>query len=302
MLQEYTVNNNFSGPFAFRLTAGRGLYHPRCVLSHRLRQVSPVLAPHVEHLWVARGYLPGRWRNMILPDGAMELIVNLGDPQKLCGRNNLIKDTVFRHSWISGERTSPIVIDEIGYVHLIGVRLRAGGAWPFLGIPLREFTDQVLELETIFGREMEDLRDQLGEASDDDSRFDLLEAWLVRRARSRTHPTRSVSYALRMIQNGLDAVPIGKIADTIGISHKHLLREFDRCVGLTPKLFARLCAFQRVIRSVGQKAEVDWAGTAATCGYHDQAHLIHEFRAFSGLKPSNYLTKRGPFLNYLEIE
>jgi AraC-like DNA-binding protein len=67
-------------------------------------------------------------------------------------------------------------------------------------------------------------------------------------------------------------------------------------------LFARLCSFQRVIRSVGQKTEVDWAGTAARCGYHDQAHLIHEFRAFSELTPANYLTKRGPFLNYLEIE
>jgi AraC-like DNA-binding protein len=287
---------------AFHLTAGRGVHHPRSVLSHRIRPVSPVLAPHVEHLWMARGYLPVRWRNMILPDGAMELIVNLGDPQKLCARNNLTKHTVFRHSWISGERISPIVIDEIGYVHLIGVRLRAGGAWPILGIPLREFTDQVLELETIFGSEIEDLRDQLSEALDDDARFELLEAWLVRRARSRTHPTRSVSYALRVIYSGLDAVRIGKIADTIGISHKHLLREFDRCVGLTPKLFARLCGFQRVIRSVGQKAEVDWAGTAARCGYHDQAHLIHEFRAFSGLTPANYLTKRGPFLNYLEIK
>jgi AraC-like DNA-binding protein len=194
------------------------------------------------------------------------------------------------------------VIDEIGYVHLVGVRLRAGGAWPFLGIPLREFTDQVVELETIMGRKIEDLRDALCEARDDDSRFDLLESWLVSRARSRTQPTRSVSYALRVIHSGLDAVRISRIADTIGISHKHLLREFDRCVGLTPKLFARLCAFQRVIRSVGQKAEVDWAGTAATCGYHDQAQLIHEFRAFSGLTPAAYLMKRGPFLNYLEVE
>src|SRR5437660_163351 len=63
------------------------------------------------------------------------------------------------------------------------------------------------------------------------------------------------------------------------------------------QVFARLCAFQRVIRFVGQKAEVDWASTATTCGYHDQAHLIHEFRAFSGLTPASYLMKRGPFLN-----
>jgi len=278
------------------------MYHPWFVLSHRIRPVSPVLAPHVEHLWMARGYLPVRWRNMILPDGAMELIVNLGDPQKLCARNDLTKHTVFRHSWISGERVSPIVIDEIGYVHLIGVRLRAGGAWPILGIPLREFTDQVMELDTIFGREIEDLREQLSEAPDDEARFDLLESWLVGRARARTQPTRSVGYALRAIQSGLDAARIGKIADTIGISHKHLLREFDRCVGLTPKLFSRLCSFQRVIQSVGQKVEVDWAGTAARCGYHDQAHLIREFRAFSGLTPATYLRKRGPFLNYLEVE
>ena len=239
---------------------------------------------------------------MILPDGAMELIINLGDPQKLCARDSPAKHTIFRHSWISGERTAPIVIDEIGSVHLVGVRLRAGGAWPFLGIPLREFTDQVVELDAIFGRQIDDLREKLGDAPDDESRFDLLETWLVQRARSRTEPTRSVSHALRMIHGGLDAVRIGKIADTIGISHKHLLREFDRCVGLTPKKFARLCAFQRVIRSVGQKPDVDWAGTAAFCGYHDQAHLIHEFRAFSGLTPARYLTRRGPFLNYLEVE
>jgi AraC-like DNA-binding protein len=272
------------------------------MLTHRIRPAPPALAPHVEHLWVARGYLPTRWRNMILPDGAMELIINLGDPQKLCARNNPAKYTIFRQSWISGERISPIVIDEIGSVHLVGARLRAGGAWPFLGIPLREFTDQVVELEAIFGREINDLRDALGEAPDDDSRFNLLESWLERRARSRTQPTRSVNYALQAIYGELDAVRIGKIADTIGISHKHLLREFDRCVGLTPKLFARLCAFQRVIRFVGQKTKIDWADIAARCGYHDQAHLIHEFRAFSGLTPARYLTKRGPFLNYLEVE
>jgi hypothetical protein len=46
------------------------------MLSHRIRPVSEILAPHVEHLWVVRGYSAARWRNMILPDGAIELIVD----------------------------------------------------------------------------------------------------------------------------------------------------------------------------------------------------------------------------------
>jgi AraC-like DNA-binding protein len=253
----------------------------------------------VEHLWIVRGHLPVPWRNMILPDGAMELIVNLGDPQTLCALDDPKRRTVFRHSWISGERTEPIVIDEAGEIHLAGIRLRPGGAWPFLGIPLREFSGQVVELEDVLGPEIAELRERLGEASGDETRFDLMEEWL--RCRWRTPPTRAVSYAVNLIQRGETAAQIGRIADRIGISHKHLLREFDRCVGLNPKTFARVCAFQRVIQSVGQKAKVEWADTASKCGYYDQAHLIREFRAFSGLTPMSYLARRGPFLNYIDL-
>ena len=95
---------------------------------------------------------------------------------------------------------------------------------------------------------------------------------------------------------------VGKLANETGLSHKHLLREFDRCVGLTPKMFARLCAFQRAITRIGDKSRVDWADTARACGYYDQAHFIHEFRAFSSLTPAHYLSRRGPYLNYLTVE
>ncbi len=271
------------------------------MLSHRIRAVLPPLAPHVEHLWTVHGRLPGRWRNMILPDGAMELIINLGDPQKLCARDERETSTVFRHSWLSGERTTPIVIDEAGLVHLVGVRLRAGGAWPILGVPLREFAGEVVELEAVLGSEMRQLRERLGAASTDDERFDVMEGWLWRRFRQHTLPTRAVSHALTMIRAQTGEARISQMADEIGISHKHLLREFDRCVGLRPKAFARLCAFQRVIHWVGWKRAIDWADTAARCGYYDQAHLIREFRAFSGLTPGSYLARRGPFLNYLEV-
>ena len=271
------------------------------MLFHRIRLVAPLLAPYVEHLWIARGHLRARWRNMILPDGAVEIIFNLGDPQKLCGRDNLANHTVFRESWISGERTEPIVIDEIGHVHLIGVRLRPGGAWLFLGIPMREFTDRVIELRSCLGDEVRDLWEIVRAAENDNQRFELLERWLLQRARYRTSATPSVNRALTLISRKPDRLCVGDIAEQIGISHKHLLREFDRCVGLNPKLFARLCAFQRVIHCVGQKSEVDWAQTAVSCGYCDQAHLIHEFRAFSGLTPTRYLNNRGPFLNYLEL-
>jgi AraC-like DNA-binding protein len=272
------------------------------MLFHRIQGVAPSLARYVEHLWLVRGHLPARWRNMILPDGAMELIINLGDPQKLCASNDYTRHTLFRHSWLSGERTEPIVIDEEGYVHLVGVRFRAGGAWPFLGLPLREFTDQVTELDPVLGRDASRLRQQAGEATDDNERFALVEAWLTARMRQRREPARAVSYAINVIRHGGEPVRIGQIADEAGLSHKHLLREFDRCVGLKPKVFARVCAFQKAVEWIGQKTGVDWADTAIACGYYDQAHFIREFRAFSGLTPGAYLKLRGPYLNYLTLK
>ncbi|HEY2139385.1 MAG TPA: helix-turn-helix domain-containing protein [Chthoniobacterales bacterium] len=271
------------------------------MLFHRVRSVSPLLSRWVEHLWVARGVLDSPWRNMILPDGAVEVIINLGDPQKLCDPDDHARFTSFRHSWISGERTAPIVIEEDGYVHLVGVRLRAGGAWPLLGLPLSEFTGRVVDMDAVLGREIDRLREDLGEAFDDDRRFTLVEEWLLRRIRGRVQPPRAVQYALEVIQRGDEALRIGRIADEIGLSHKHLLREFDRCVGLRPKTFARLCSFQRAIDWIGHKPSVDWADAALVCGYYDQAHFIHEFRSFSGLTPESYLSKRGPFLNYLAV-
>ncbi len=248
---------------------------------------------------MARGYLSRNWRNLILPDGAVEIIINLGDPQTLCALDDPKKRTVFRHSWISGERTEPLLIDETGYVDLVGVRLRAGGGWPFLGIPMCEFFAQVIELRDVLGPGISELRDRLGEETTDKGRFDILEHWL--QDRQGASPTPAVNYALRTIQEGAGLARIGRLTEEIGISHKHLLREFDRCVGLSPKMFSRLCAFQRVIQTVGQRLEVEWAETAMQCGYYDQAHLIREFRVFSGLTPGSYLSKRGPFLNYLEV-
>jgi AraC-like DNA-binding protein len=270
------------------------------MLFHQTRSVPQPLARFVEHLWVARGELRSLWRNMILPDGAVELIINLGDAQKLCQREDPSRAQVFRHSWISGERTTPIVIDEIGMVDLIGVRLRPGGAWPILGLPVSEFTDRVIELDAVLGREIERVREDLAEETTDEARFAILQTWLTDRILARTAPTPAVSHALKVITRG-EALRIGDIADRVGISHKHLLREFDRCVGLTPKMFARLCAFQRAIGWIGEKPSVNWADAVALCGYHDQAHFIHEFRGFSGLTPTDYLRRRGPFRNYLTL-
>ncbi|HLL46725.1 MAG TPA: helix-turn-helix domain-containing protein [Longimicrobiaceae bacterium] len=46
--------------------------------------------------------------------------------------------------------------------------------------------------------------------------------------------------------------------------------------------FRRLCGLLRA------RPEAGWSRLALECGYHDQAHMIREFRGFAGLTPEAF--------------
>ncbi len=85
------------------------------------------------------------------------------------------------------------------------------------------------------------------------------------------------------------------------LSPKRFIQVFSEEVGLTPKLFCRVRRFQEVLRLIEKGQHIEWAEIALTCGYFDQAHCIHDFRAFSGLNPTTYLTHRGEHRNHVPL-
>jgi AraC-like DNA-binding protein len=47
---------------------------------------------------------------------------------------------------------------------------------------------------------------------------------------------------------------------------------------------------------------VRWSELAADSGYSDQAHLNHEFRAFAGITPGEFMACRGSGPNHLRLD
>jgi len=64
--------------------------------------------------------------------------------------------------------------------------------------------------------------------------------------------------------------------------------------GISPKRLARILHFRNAVAQATPGRRGDWAEVALECGYHDQAHLINEFREFSGVAPGNFSTDLGP--------
>lgn len=98
-----------------------------------------------------------------------------------------------------------------------------------------------------------------------------------------------VGAALAAIDRSGGALRIDTLADGLGVSRQHLAAQFRAKVGLTPKMYARICRFRRATGALAQAAAPDWAQLALDCGYFDQSHLIHDFQEFSGSAPESFL-------------
>lgn len=269
------------------------------MITHLLHVPAAPVSRFVENMWLVRASLPQPWRQLLLPDGALVVIFNLGEPQRLCERADVRRHAIFRSSWVSGQQPQPIVIEQAGSCHLAGIRFHPGGAFPLFRFSLAELTGRVVELEDIWGSEAGHVRAQLGEVGDDPAVLPCLERWLAHRLDDEAEPDKRVAFAADLLKRG--GTGVGRIAAETGLSHKHLVHEFTRRVGLTPKHFGRVQRLQRAIGCAGTRPAVDWADLAATSGFYDQAHLINEFRELIGITPSEYLARRGPYLGYLNV-
>jgi AraC-like DNA-binding protein len=70
---------------------------------------------------------------------------------------------------------------------------------------------------------------------------------------------------------------------------------------MPPKLYCRLQRFQKALAIAAQQQRPGWGILAATCGYFDQAHLIRDFRAFSGISPTEYVRGRNEHQNHVRV-
>jgi AraC-like DNA-binding protein len=108
-----------------------------------------------------------------------------------------------------------------------------------------------------------------------------------------------VAFALADLHLRRSVARIGQIANAVGLSRKRFSERFKTEVGVTPKRYCRLLRFQRALARAHGGDSVDWGDLALACGYFDQAHLIHEFREFSGLTPTAYSVGRTLFQNHV---
>lgn len=270
-------------------------------MQYRLRKARGALAGFVDVLWSYEGPSQPHQRERLLPDGSMELVVNLADDEvRVYDRRDHARFERLSGGVLIGPHSDFFVIDTAEQQRVAGVHFHPGGAYPFLPLPAGELHGLHVSLADVWGPLAAELRERLISAPSMEARFDALESVLLRRLAQSTAGHPAVDFALRE----LHVSPCRKIAavrDQTGVSERRFIELFRRQVGLAPKLYSRVRRFQAALRRIPTGTGVDWADVALASGYVDQAHLIHEFRSISGLSPGEYVGLRTEHLNHVPI-
>ncbi len=250
-------------------------------------------------MWYARGCCTRTVsRDRFLPNGGIDLVVNLSEePEKILRTG--IHGQCLRNSWITGAQTQFLVVENSSKLSMMGVEFSPGGAYPFFKFPMSEAKDSSIELDLIWGKTAVEARDAILLSKSNEERFAILETLLMRQLEVDIKFYAAMKCAVDAIAILTPPPKIKDLANTLGFGHKRFIDLFSRIVGITPKLFARICRFQRALSAIPPNGSVDWTTVAYSCDYFDQAHFIKDFRKFSGLTPTEYQRARGIFPGWI---
>lgn len=260
------------------------------------------LAAFVDYFWYMESRHNACQRELSLPDGSVDLIIDLAADKVLMATasNEMLRlNPVF----VCGPHSSHFVICNSLETRVIGVHFKPGGAYPFLGYPLDQLHNVMQSMDAIWGHLAGILREELLELPTVEQMFHVLADRLLQLALKPLERHPAVQYAIEQLSKpNVQTAFVRDLVDQIGISHRRFIELFQRETGYTPKRYSRIQRFQEVLRKIKERQTMaDWPDIAFDCGYYDQSHFIKDFRAFSGLNPTDYKTTPGRHYNHVQL-
>jgi len=233
------------------------------------------------------GPITGAGRERILPDSCVELVFHFHDPYRSHFPDG--ETALQPRSFVVGQMKRFLEIEPAGRAGFIAVRFYARGAYLFFRRPLREVAAGLVDLEDVWRDRAREWTERIAVAKSMERRVRFIERALLAllSQNGRTEP--AVDRALEIIEVTRGQCRVNELAAEIGVSCRHLTRQFERAVGLSPKEFGRVSRFLQALQVMTAGKALSLTDVALDCGFFDQAHFSHEFRELAGMSPGELL-------------
>jgi AraC-like DNA-binding protein len=259
------------------------------------QQIAPpsFISNYVQYFWVLKNNSQQKSFKTIV-DGCPGLIFQNSEQGSFYQNNKKISNL-----FIFGQATRFAEI-LVGPSVTIGVCFYPQALKLVFGLNAHELTDTCLDIDSIAKKHGKYLKEQLLNAQSVTAQIDLLATYIHLNAeKNQAQQDKIIKYVLLlMIQSG-GSILLKELQQQVKISERSLERRFKQHVGISPKLFSRICGFQSSLAQLNSNGYHKLSDVAYANGYADQSHFIRTFKAFSGLSPyqfQNYTTGAVPHL------
>lgn len=187
------------------------------------------------------------------------------------------------------QAVAPIRLNRVGRLRNFTIVFRPTAFHELFQLPMQEIAGTSVDLEAVC---LQGLRERLGQCSSFEKAVEEAERTLrpfVHAAEARrSDPCRWLRSILAAPHTG---APLDDWLVDAPFGARQVQRLFLQQVGVSPKRFWRVRRFETAVRLRREQPESTWGEIAAELGYHDQMHLVHDFRELAGAAPNLVLSK-----------
>ncbi|UNZ15992.1 helix-turn-helix domain-containing protein [Streptomyces sp. 891-h] len=229
-----------------------------------------------------------------LPALSARLVVSLGPPMDIrYGGHARSTQAVIAGMMRPGVATPALTLrpsQPIVYVDLSPL-----AAQRLVGVPLSEVDAGGVDADALLpwmGRLSEELADRPASQRETLMRLRLLEKLARVEGTAQRCGSRDAFEALKIIEAGGGQVSVEELARRVHLSPRRLRQVMRSELGIGPKFASRVARLAAAVRRVGDGAD-SWTRIAAESAYHDQSHLVHDFRELMCTTPTAWLAEEG---------
>ncbi len=176
-----------------------------------------------------------------------------------------------------------------GKGQVFGIKFKPGAFYPFVKVPVSQFTNTTLCFRDVFGVDCKALEEAIFSREDEAEMVALAETFLRELLPEQDEHVRDINEIVNYIIAHQEITSVEGVASQLHLNIRTLQRIFRQYVGVSPKWVIKRYRLHEVAERLAEGEIVDWPGMVVELGYSDQAHLIKDFKAIVGRTPAKYV-------------
>jgi AraC-like DNA-binding protein len=248
---------------------------------------APQLQPDVKFIWSLEEDLETYNRDNINPDSYVELIINCGAPLYLQTNDGARID--LPRVFLNGLQRKPLRLRTTGLCQFVAMKMYPWAVNPLIDVQANHSAGSITALDSTWQNFGSTIVATVQHSGYEEAMYKLQQyACDVRN--QPPHDLHAIRSATRQLYATSGQVRMDELAAQAALSASQFERRFKYLTGVTPKMMARLIRFQNIVYTMYLNPLRRASDLAQDFGYTDQAHFIHDFKAFASLTPGEFIS------------